>query len=415
MIKQQKKWIWLMAILGLFVLACGFGGRAADAVNEAQVTAEAAAQEAEKEAQEAVKEVEKSAAEIAKEAEKAKEAVEEATEGETQPAGEAKMEEVELNAESIRTTLQSLSSYRWQFSLAFDGIDDQGQSAQGQVKMLIESIKDPLAMHLRMQVEGQPAEELGGPIVVEMYNVDDVAYMQNPDDGSWFSFPAEGGMTDFFEAGFFDPDEIIKLPDNAQRSSLPEEVNGISAWHYTFDEADVDDENFSLDKAKGEIWVAREGGYPVKLIIEASGTSTNPELEDQLFSSGTIKMTYELLDVNADFTIEVPEEALSAESFGGGLFDSTDTSEIDLPIMEDAQVEFALEGLVSYTIQGDIADVVEFYKAELPQQGWSLQADSEVVSEETALMTFTKEGEELSLVVSKEEDGSLSVVLSTGE
>ncbi len=323
------------------------------------------------------------------------------------------MEEVELNAESIRTTLQNLSSYRWQFNLSFDGADNQGQPAQGQVEMLIESIKDPLAMHLRMQIEGQPAEELGGPIVVEMYNVDDVAYMQNPDDGSWFSFPAEGGMTDFFEAGFFDPEEIIKLPDNAQRSPLPEEVNGISTWHYTFDEADVDDENFSLDEAKGEIWVAREGGYPVKLVIEASGTSTNPELEDQLFSSGTINMTYELLDVNADFTIEVPEEALSAESFEGGLFDSTDTSEIDLPIMDDAEVEFALEGLVSYTIQGDIADVVEFYKAELPQQGWSLQADSEVVSEETALMTFTKEDEELSLVVSKEEDGSLSVVLST--
>lgn len=407
MIKQQKKWIWLVLVLGLFVLACGFGSQAADAVDEAQVTAEAAAQEAEKEAQEAAKEVEKSAEEMAKEAEKAKEAVED----ETQAAGE--MEEVELNAESIRTTLQTLSSYRWQFNLSFDGVDNQGQSAQGQVEMLIESIKDPLAMHLRMQIEGQPAEELGGPIVVEMYNVDDVAYMQNPDDGSWFSFPAEGGMTDFFEAGFFDPDEIIKLPDNAQRSSLPEEVNGISTWHYTFDEADVDDENFTLDEAKGEIWVAREGGYPVKLVIEASGTSTNPELEDQLFSSGTINMTYELLDVNADFTIEVPEEALSAESFEGSLFDSTDTSEIDLPIMEDAEVEFALEGLVSYTIQGNIADVVEFYKAELPQQGWSLQADSEVVSEETALMTFTKEDEELSLVVSKEEDGSLSVVLST--
>lgn len=404
MIKQQKKWVWFVLVLGLFVLACGFGSRAADAVDEAQMTAEAALEEAEKEVQEAAQEVEKSATEMAKEAEQAKEA-----------AAAAEMEEVELNAENIRDTLQNLSSYRWQFNLSFDGVDSQGQSSQGQVEMLIESIKDPLTMHLRMRVEGQPAEELGGPIVVEMYNVDDVAYMQNPDDGSWFSFPAEGGMTDFFEAGFFDPEEIIKLPDNARRSSLPEEVNGISTWHYTFDEADVDDENFSLDEAKGEIWVAREGGYPVKLVIEATGTSTNSDLEDQLFSSGTIKMTYELLDVNADFTIEVPEEALSAESYGGGLFDSTDTTEIDLPVMADAEVEFALEGLVSYTVQGSITDVVEFYKAELPQQGWSLQADSEVVSDETALMTFTQEGEELSLIVSKEEDGSLSVVLSTGE
>ena len=435
--KYQQRWMWFILILGLFVLGCGLFGRAEEAANETKVTAEAAAKEAEAAVQEAAKEVEKAAAEAAKEAEQAaaeaaKEVeqakeevakeVEQAKEEvakEVEPAKEEvtkaeEMEEAELVAESLENTLQNLSSYRWQFNMEFEGVDNQGQAESGQVKMLLESIKEPAAMHLQMEVEGNVAEELGGAAVVEIYAADDVAYMKNPEDGAWFSFPAEGFVSDFFGQGFFNPDEIIELPDSARRSVLPQEVNGISTWHYTFDETDVDDAEFELEEANGEIWVAREGGYPVKLVLEATGAATNTNAEDQLFTSGTLKMNYELVDVNADFTIEVPEEALSAEGLGDA-FGAVDPAEIEWPIMADATVDFAMEGLVSYTVQGSIADVVEFYRAEMPAQGWTSQADSEVITEESALMTFTRDDTELSLIVSKEADGSLSVVLSTTE
>jgi hypothetical protein len=100
---------------------------------------------------------------------------------------------------------------------------------------------------------------------------------------------------------------------------------------------------------------------------------------------------------------------------GGFDTGSMDPSEIEWPLMADAEVDFAMEGLVSYLSSSTIEDVVEFYKAELPDQGWTADDSSEFVSEDTAMLSFTKDEETLSLIISNDEGGKVSVVMSTAE
>ena len=436
--KHQLKWMSIILVGVLIMLACGpFGNQAEEAAENLEATAQAAAQEAQEnvekaaeEVQEAAKEVEQQAQKAAEEAqekaadaakaaeaeaEKAKEAVEEkAAEAVGEKAAEADSEVVELQTQNIQSTLQNLSSYRWQFNLEYDGQNQDGQAEQGQVSILIEAIKEPPAVHMEMQLEGQPAEELGESASIQMYSLEGMTYVQNPEDGTWISFPAEGGLEEFFDQGFFNPEEIFELPENARRKLLPETVNGISTWHYTFTEADITEENFTVEEAKGDIWVAQDGNYPVKFELEMNGSGTGQAVED-FFASGTMKMSYELLDINQSFTIDLPEEAANAEGFGDLFGGSDDPAEISYPLLADAEIDFSMEGLVSYKTASTVNEAVEFYKTELANDGWENDTESEFISAESALMVFNKEGAELSLIIALEADGSTSVLLTEQE
>jgi hypothetical protein len=94
---------------------------------------------------------------------------------------------------------------------------------------------------------------------------------------------------------------------------------------------------------------------------------------------------------------------------------STDPEDIAYPVMADAEIDFSMEGLVSYKTPSTINEAVEFYKTALTDDGWTNDAESEFVSEDTALLLFTKEGTELSLIIAREDDGSTSVLLTEQE
>lgn len=428
--KYQLKWMTIILVGVLIILACGpFGNQAEEAAQNLESTAQAAAQEAQKDVEAAAEEVKEAAKEVEQEAQKAAEAAqekaaevaeevqaeaEEVKEVVEEEVAEAGSEMVELQTENIQTTLQNLSSYRWQFNLSYDGQNQAGESEQGEVTVLIEAIKEPPAVHMEMQLAGQPADEMGESANIQMYSLEGMTYIQNPEDGTWISFPAEGGLADFFENGFLNPDEIIELPENARRNLLPETVNGISTWHYTFTEEDITEENLTVEDANGDIWVAQDGNYPVKFELELTGSSTGDMAED-FFASGTLKMSYELIDINESFTIELPEEAMNAEGFGDLMGGSTDPENIAYPVMADAEIDFSMEGLVSYKTPSTINEAVEFYKTALTDDGWTNDAESEFVSEDTALLLFTKEGTELSLIIAREDDGSTSVLLTEQE
>jgi len=453
--KHQKKWLLIFIALGMLVLACGLGDQAAEtgkeqaetaakeveqqadttakeaaeeaeeaaasaaaeAAKEAEETAAAVAAEAAKEAEEAAKEAEEAAAEAAKDeaegekeaAEKAEEKSEEKAETTEESAGEGEV--TALKSQSIEATLQSYDSYRWQFHLEFDGVDKEDQPQQGEIDVLIEAIKEPAAMHMSLNVQGQPADDLGGAALIEMYVQDEMAYLQNPEDGSWFSFPAEDIMADIFNEGFFNPDEIVDLPEEARCSVLDEPVNGIPVRRCVFDEADISDENFTAESAKGELYLAQEGDYPVKLDMEMTGSSADGG--EDFFTSGTMRISYELLDINQPFEIELPAEALEAQGFGDLMSGQVDPANVEWPMMADAEIDFSMEGLVSYTTASSISEVVEFYQTELPNDGWTYDAEAEYISDESALLSFSKDGTELSLVIGLEDDGSISVLLST--
>jgi hypothetical protein len=381
---------------------------------EVQEAVESVATEAAPAVEEAQEAVEAVATEAAPAVTEVQEQVKEVQE-EVQEAAEGEVEEAAVEIDSINAKLQEFNSYRSRIMMSFDGTDTNGQPVNGNIEILIEQIREPRAMHMSMTAEGSTMDDMGGVDSFEFYEVDGTMYMQNPEDGSWLSFPSME-EEDTFSQGFFSPDDMIDLPKTARRSTLPENINNISTWRYTFNEKDITEGDMTLEKASGTLWMARDGGYPVKLIFEGTSTaSTNPVGED-LFAAGNFRMEYELLEVNTDFTITPPEEALSSESLDlGGMMGDVDVSEIEFPMMDDAEVEFAMEGLVNYYSNASIEAIVEFYRQQLPAQGWTPDTSFEFVSEDSALLTFKREGVDLTISLGLEGDGRVNVSLFTTE
>lgn len=420
--KSTHKILLLIVIVALLGLACGLGGAVTDKVDEAK---EAVAAEAEKAIEDAAGQLEEAAAEAQKAAEGAAEEIkataEVAAEDVQAAVEEGADEEVSVEFNSIDETLNNFSSYKNVIKMTFSGTDADGASGEGSVEMYSEYIKDPRATHVVMNMSGgafnDPEMEAMGNFEMEIYVVDGITYMRNPmmgemtgDESPWISYA--GGEDDMSET-FFSSDDIIDIPDTARRSLLPQDVNGISCWHYTFDEKDIGQAGADIESAKGEMWVARDGGYPVKFIMEGIGISSADPSAGADFMNGNFKMEYELMSINEKFDIVVPEEALNA---GGGFFGGDSSGqETDLPMVDDAVVDFAMEGMVSYTSGKTVDEVVAFYRNELPALGWLADTSFEMVDETSALLSFTKDGADLTLSVSAEEDGGITVALFTGE
>ncbi|MEM7029818.1 MAG: hypothetical protein AAF629_09655 [Chloroflexota bacterium] len=420
--KSRQKLIIFIMLFAAFSLACGLlGGGAEDEPAEPAAQAETATEDKDDKADSAEENVQNKVLQVGggltapkveitdsddDEGDESAEASEDATDGDT--------EEAALEAIGLRAALDSFTSYRWILQAEFDGTDDAGNPEQGSVTMLLETTKEPSAFHMRMEMKGDAAAEFGGDAVIDTFAIGDTAYIKEPSGDAWISIPADGFADSFFSEGFLDPDDLFELPEKAQRNVTPEEVNGIMTWHYIFTEADLPEDAGPVESARGDLWVAQDGGYPVKMLLEATGIESTDN--NNLLSAGNLKMSYELVDVNADFTIELPEEAANAESLGDFEMPATediDPASIPYPLMEDANIDFAMEGMVTYTSQSSVGDVAEFYNTSLSDAGWTEDATATFASDETSMLTFGKDGETINLIISKEEDGSTSVLLTS--
>ena len=281
---------------------------------------------------------------------------------------------------------------------------------EGHIELLLEETRAPQAKHLGMKMAGSTVEEMGGFGSMEFYAVEGTAYVQNPEDGSWISFPM--GEEDAFSEGFFDPAETLDLPKKGRRSQEPETINGIPSHHYSFTEEDVPDEEFEFENLQGDIWIAVDGGYVVKYEISATG-QTKGDMED-LFQAGSMNIRYELLEVNTDFTITLPEEAQNVQIPGMGS-SAEGGAGADLPVFDDAEEVTSIAGFLNYYTQSDIDTLVKFYREELDAQGWQEEADGAFIDETTALLSFAKEGQTLMVTMSKEDDGRTNVSVIAGE
>ncbi len=419
----------LLAALSLFGLACGLGGAATDKINEAVDSA--ATQVVEKvattvatampEAGTAVAEVQQAATKVAEQPEATDTPTETGgtTEGNAATGGEGEVAPVEVT--SINSALEKLDSYQSELTIGYDGTKGDGSPTSGGITMLQEAIKEPPAAHLRMEFNGDAAADMGGTGAFEMYSVEGTTYMQDPDSGEWMSFSADSGMD--FGSMMFTADDFVDLPENAHRDLLPKTVNGISTWHYTFTEKDIPpDPSMDITSAKGEVWIAKDGGYPVKLILEIDGQTKTGSEDANFFSNGKMTINYELKSVNEKFTITVPEEAKNAGSMFGGDTGSTggdtggDTApNVDIPMPDDAKVDFSMAGMTSFTTASSVQDMIDFYKKEFGAMGWANDESGNFIDVSGGMMEFTKDGNSIQVIIDGSSgDGTVSVTVMSG-
>lgn len=288
------------------------------------------------------------------------------------------------------TGASNLSSYRSQFTLTYSGTDDTGTAVNGSFTMNVEATTNPPANRFIWEMEDSSNNaEMGS---FDMTQIGDVVYMITSEAGGepqCISLPADGGLAE--QSPAFSPDSMLENTDlSGARRILPnEQINGVMTRHYraTATEAVL----FGFDNYTIDIWVAIDGGYPVRQVMVGDGTMTG------LFTgSGHVEWTYDLLDINVPVDIQPPA---GCEAPGGG----------DFPQMADATGVTSMGGLLTYTTASPIADVVAFYQAQLPPLGWVAGTASTDVPG-FATLEFTRGDEHVSITISGG-DGATTVLI----
>lgn len=296
--------------------------------------------------------------------------------GEVEEPEEEEEEDVSLS--SITEGLQSLDSYRAHFRMTFEG-STEGQEGEWVMEMDMESTRDPFAQRVIFR-----GGEVGVGEGFESVRIGDQQYIVFG-EGQCMSSSATD--SEAMDTELFELEDVIGGLENARRVRPDETINGIRCQHYTFDEKGVSWAAFS--SAEGEVWIAADGNYVVKYVVDAEGK--NPVTGDE----GHVEWEYEISDVNVSFTIEAPAGCEAAES--------------EFPIMSDAANLTTMSGMVSYESASSFDDVKAFYEEQMLAAGWSDTGDSFVTSD-SAMLSFTKDGRTATVTVGVSE-GTVTVFI----
>ncbi len=301
-------------------------------------------------------------------------------------------EEAQLDLKSSVSSVQNLSSYRVGFRFDWKGTK-AGQPVEGYIDMRSAFVREPAAREMQFEAKGMDQASAQTPSKISFIQVGDTAWMYESQSNNWMQLPA--GESSFAE-GFFKPEDLMSGfgVNKGQRSLLPEDVNGVSCYKYTFTEKDFTaSAGETVKNATGEAYIAVDGGYVVKMAINGDVNYTK---QGQMFDEGTIKLTFDLSDINKPITIEPPAEA---KAQAGG--------REDIPKTPDAKIELSTGELISYRTASSVKDTATFYETEMVKSGWTAgENNKDMIMDDSAILSYTKAGETANVIVNKDDKGT---------
>lgn len=319
----------------------------------------------------------------------------------TAPESEPEAESGELNLDEIGTP-SDLSSYRATMNISISGTD-AGEAVDEALSFLIEYTSEPPAQHVVMSGVGMTDTQ--GMDSIEMYQVEGTAYLNLGDQ--WLSVPATEDTLD--SSGFIQPEDILEDTCGWTQES-DTEYNGVRVHHWTASKEDMEAcmtaaqmaDIGEITAASGDLYVAVEGNYVVhmSLVFEGNDLAAGMGGTDEVLEQGRMEITFDMTDVNQPFIIELPEEAVAS----GSLPD-------DIPVPEDAQEVANAFGMITFTSPSTPAEVSEFYKTAMPQNGWTEVSVDEMSG--LIMMEYSKDGRTASLMINTDEDTGMTSVLIT--
>lgn len=297
--------------------------------------------------------------------------------------------EQDLNMSSVTEGLTNLKSYKAKMLIKFVGKDDQGQPVDGSMDLYEEFINEPRAQRMSATTSGISQAQAG---TFEMVTIGETSYIILVDQEGKKSCISSSSADNTPEQGLFSPDTLGGI--SSAKFVKAETVNGVNTKHYTWKEGGILGMGFT--SGKGDVWVAVDGGYAVKYTAEATGKGALFGAGSQ--GEGTVTVEYNLTEVNGSFKIEAPTECESPAS--------------DVPTMADAKDKSSFGGIVTYVSASPFADVVEFYKEEMPKNGWEPGEDATEM-EGLAMLNYTKDNRKAQLMISEDKDKQVVNVMIT--
>lgn len=292
-----------------------------------------------------------------------------------------------------------LNSYRIAVDIQFEETKADGTVENGRITATGAQVVEPFASTFEFTVEGSDVDLEFGDNTILMTQIGDTSYV---------NFGGTGCLTTSGQE-FDNPfDEFVNSESflgGLEGATLVEEnvtINGIQTTHYQFDETSVKNSQETigeLQNAEGHIYISREEGYLVRLSLEADGQNLSMGEGEDGTGEGHIVYQIDYSDFNQPIEITEPE--------GCGASDS------EFPLLPDAVDVNSFGDVLTYNTSTGFEDAVAFYKTEMVAAGYTLE--SEFASDPTALLSFEKEGETVSVSVIDNPSGDgLSVVISKG-
>jgi hypothetical protein len=277
--------------------------------------------------------------------------------------------------------LAGLSSYRSILTLTFNG-QRNGQTEQwSRTFEMTASQQDTIFHQMVVQATGQAdGQPLSGQYLAETSGTQ---YEQVEGAECQAAIMGEGTTP---LADDWEPARILTPLRGADEAGM-EDVNGVSANHYTFDARALG--LSGLGSGSGEAWVASEGGYLLKYTFPFEGS-------EEYFGEGegvigTLTWEYELLDINQPVALTLPEGC----PYG----------RVDVPILDDATETDEMPGTTTYKTTATIEEVITFYQEQLPGMGWEEVAEP-ALSEGGGAVTFVQGETQLTILAILGEDGT---------
>jgi hypothetical protein len=300
----------------------------------------------------------------------------------------------------LEEQLAQYNSYRIRIRVTFE--DDNGEEngdASGSMELKRARTINPPASRITLRGGGavtQELEDATGEGELSFVELAGETYSVVPGAGCFAGHAEAAGATEGF-ADLLDSEQLLGSVQRTDRIG-EEEVNGQTVDHYYFDRDDVTGAAPLLQDVRGDIFLAHDGGYPVRVVYEGVGYTDmfgqgSPE-------NGRLRVEYDVFDVGAPLEIEVPEECVAASA--------------QFPIMSGAREVSSMPGFVSYRVNASLEEVVAFYEQELEVNGYTA-GDEQIILEETAILLYTTTDDRPDINVALTAEGGEILVLITAE
>ena len=199
-----------------------------------------------------------------------------------------------LDPSQWEQSLATLSSFRQKVNLVFRA---DGTGLESRLVYEGEVTTNPTALHSTLRVEGEAASQLPSN-QVEVIWIGDRAWVK-VGRKPWVPVTVSA-LESEYDGQVLGVGELLPFIQQAQRVMPDETINGIPCKHYTYNLDNLQAEA-GMTSAAGDIWVAKDGGYVVRLTMKGQGTYYGTYT-----SSGSLDLVYDLYDVNAPITIKPP-------------------------------------------------------------------------------------------------------------
>ncbi len=317
---------------------------------------------------------------------------------------EGETEEVPLDLDMSMSGLEDLNSYRSDMYVEWEGTEGS-EGVTGYLSVESAFVREPPAYEMHLEGQGFEGDTDQGLGRVSFIQVGNNSWFYEGETDTWMQVPS--GDFGFDEGFFFAPQDFLSEFDTStgKRSLVPQAVNGVQCYKYTFTEKDlqvVDPDEGEIVRAQGEAYVAVDGDYMVKLDMEVEMTSKADD-EFAAFEKGTIWMEFDIYDINQPIVIEPPAEATEQTQ-----------ERQDIPMLADAEIQFSSPDFITYKTASSVKDATEFYETEMVKQDWESSGDS-FVMEDTAMLSFEKQGATASIMISAGEEGTDVIITVESE